>query len=225
MTSKNQFENQLRESLQYGFINHKQYQDKLYSPKIVLNKRETGENVLTEIQEQLETCRTFTFNVAFITEDGIAMLKTQLADLSRKDVSRLMCWDSDGTSTMFGYSLNNQMVPIFVNYHKTDKTNAEIQYEDAFINQSILKWFTTSRRTLQSKTERKIIEHQEQGIDLHLFIKKSDLDDPDHYYLGQVDVIAGTPQQERVNGQNIVTMDLALRESVPYELFHYFINE
>lgn len=41
MTSKNQFENQLRESLQYGFINHKQYQDKLYSPKIVLNKRET----------------------------------------------------------------------------------------------------------------------------------------------------------------------------------------
>lgn len=126
---------------------------------------------------------------------------------------------------MFGYSLNNQMVPIFVNYHKTDKTNAEIQYEDAFINQSILKWFTTSRRTLQSKTERKIIEHQEQGIDLHLFIKKSDLDDPDHYYLGQVDVIAGTPQQERVNGQNIVTMDLALRESVPYELFHYFINE
>ena len=43
MTSKNQFENQLRESLQYGFINHKQYQDKLYSPKVVLNKRETGE--------------------------------------------------------------------------------------------------------------------------------------------------------------------------------------
>lgn len=144
---------------------------------------------------------------------------------SRKDVSRLMCWDSDGTSTMFGYSLNKQTVPIFVNYHKTDKTNAEIQYEDEFINQNILKWFTTSRRTLQSKTERKIIEHQEQGIDLHLFIKKSDLDDPDHYYLGQVDVIAGTPQQERVNGQNIVTMDLALRESVPYELFHYFINE
>lgn len=136
-----------------------------------------------------------------------------------------MCWDSDGTSTMFGYSLNKQTVPIFVNYHKTDKTNAEIQYEDEFINQNILKWFTTSRRTLQSKTERKIIEHQEQGIDLHLFIKKSDLDDPDHYYLGQVDVIAGTPQQERVNGQNIVTMDLALRESVPYELFHYFINE
>ena len=85
--------------------------------------------------------------------------------------------------------------------------------------------YITSRRTLQSKTERKIIEHQEQGIDLHLFIKKSDLDDPDHYYLGQVDVIAGTAQQERVNGQNIVTMDLALRESVPYKLFHYFINE
>jgi len=42
--------------------------------------------VLTEIQEQLETCHTFTFNVAFITEDGIAMLKTQLADLSRKGV-------------------------------------------------------------------------------------------------------------------------------------------
>lgn len=146
---------------------------------------------------------------------------------SRKDVSRLLNYEVNGSATMFGYSFNEEAktVPIFINYHKTEKTNAEIKYEDEFLSENLFQWFTKSRRTLKSKTERKIINHKDLGIDLHLFIKKDDLTDPEHYYLGQVDVIPGSAEQTEIDGMSIVKMLFKLRHSVPYGLYHYFLHE
>lgn len=144
---------------------------------------------------------------------------------SRKDVSRLLNYEKDGSSTLYGYGLRNNTVPIFVNYHKTEKTNAEIKYEDAFLSENLFRWFTKAQRTLQSTTESKIINHQEEGIDLHLFVKKDDLEDVEHYYIGQVDVVPGSPEQTEIDGKSIVTMQLRLRQPVSYGLYHYFIHE
>lgn len=78
------FENHLDESLKFGFINNLKFRDSSYSPKVVVNNAETGETILTEIQEELQKSYSFSFNVAFVTQGGIAMLKTQLLDFAGK---------------------------------------------------------------------------------------------------------------------------------------------
>lgn len=146
---------------------------------------------------------------------------------TRKDVSRLLNYATNGSSTMYGYSLNEaaKTVPVFINYHKTEKTNAEIKYEDEFLSDNLFQWFTKANRTLGSKVEKQIINHQQLEIDLHLFVKKDDLKDPEHYYLGKVDVIPGSAEQTRIDGKNIVKMLFKLRHSVPYGLYHYFLHD
>ncbi|MDO4774715.1 MAG: DEAD/DEAH box helicase [Aerococcaceae bacterium] len=80
----NVFENQLTQSLQHGFIHNVNYPNGVYSPKIIVNKPKQGINVLTEIQDELSTCNAFYFSVAFISQAGIAMLKSQLYDCARR---------------------------------------------------------------------------------------------------------------------------------------------
>ncbi len=57
-----------------------------YSPRLLINNPSTRENVLHEIIEELTTCRSFMFIVAFVTESGLATLKAQLLDLKRKGI-------------------------------------------------------------------------------------------------------------------------------------------
>ncbi|HFI0463019.1 TPA: DUF3427 domain-containing protein [Streptococcus suis] len=87
MTEKiKQFENNLRDSLHYGFINIDYLKNGIYAPELVLNKPEQGQFVLNELQTQLEKCQSFMFSVAFVSLAGIAMLKSHLSDLADKQV-------------------------------------------------------------------------------------------------------------------------------------------
>lgn len=147
---------------------------------------------------------------------------------SRKDVCRLLLWDKDETSTMFGYKVKHGTCPIFVTYHKSDDISESTQYQDAFVNQQLFHWYTRSKRTLKSKEVDQIVRSHELNIDLHLFVKKEDSEGTDFYYLGQV-----TPQQNSIKettmshvGSNdpVVTMNLKLENSVPYQLYHYLTS-
>ena len=55
-----------------------------FKPKLLTNK--AHENVLSTLLQELKTCQTFTFSVAFITEGGLATLKTMLYDLQLKGI-------------------------------------------------------------------------------------------------------------------------------------------
>ena len=81
-SGKQEFEAQLKQSLNYGFIHNVNYKDNSYSPKVLTNNPKTGEYVLTEIQNELNKSLSFCMNVAFVTTTGIGMLKTQLLDFS-----------------------------------------------------------------------------------------------------------------------------------------------
>ncbi len=144
---------------------------------------------------------------------------------TRKDVSRILCFEKDGSATLFGYALRDDTVPIFVNYHKTERTNAEIKYEDKFLSENFFQWFTKKNRTLDSKLESRLINHREEGLKLPLFVKKDDFeDDKESYYLGLVDVVPGSAEQTKIDGSNIVKMLFKLRHSVPYGLYQYLVN-
>ncbi|KIL37722.1 helicase [Cohnella kolymensis] len=58
-----------------------------YSPKLLINNPITKENVLSSVVEGLTSCQAFRFVVAFVTESGLAMLKSHLIDLKRKGIA------------------------------------------------------------------------------------------------------------------------------------------
>jgi superfamily II DNA or RNA helicase/HKD family nuclease len=81
------FLKKLETSLYKGFINHKHSEYGNYKPKLLINNQKENENVLNTLLEELEHCKSFVFSVAFITESGLATLKSQLLDLKRKGVN------------------------------------------------------------------------------------------------------------------------------------------
>ncbi|MDU1790005.1 MAG: DUF3427 domain-containing protein, partial [Streptococcus thermophilus] len=82
----NLFQDTLIKSLKFGFVNNIKYQDGGYSPQILVNNSDEKRYVLTDLQEELSKCGAFYFSVAFVTKNGIAMIKSQLSDLMDKKV-------------------------------------------------------------------------------------------------------------------------------------------
>lgn len=71
----------LENSLHKGFIDQHKPVSAQFKPKLLTNKKH--ENVLSTLLQELKTCKTFIFSVAFITEGGLATLKTMLYDLEK----------------------------------------------------------------------------------------------------------------------------------------------
>lgn len=139
---------------------------------------------------------------------------------SRKDASRLLNWRKNMESTIYGYKVDyrTQTCPIFVTYHKDADVAARIRYEDTFINQSTLHWFSKNNTKLSHVEMRAILTGE---IDLHLFVKREDSDGLSHY-LGQVK--STNPQQTKMADNDgkyldVVTTDLQLRSPVSASLY------
>ncbi len=77
----------LKVSLHRGFIDKKYHKINSYAPQLLVNDARQNKNVLTSLHEELKTCQSFIFSVAFITESGLATLKSYLADLKKKGIS------------------------------------------------------------------------------------------------------------------------------------------
>jgi len=80
------FIDNLKVSLHKGFIDQSSNKTGIYKPKLLVNNAKKGENVLNTLLDELDTCDSFIFSVAFITESGLATLKSHFLDLNRKGV-------------------------------------------------------------------------------------------------------------------------------------------
>lgn len=142
---------------------------------------------------------------------------------SRKDVCRLLNWKSNQQSTIYGYKVDfvSNSCPIFITYHKGDDVSASTRYEDEFINESALTWYTRSRRTLKSGEVKAIAENH---LPLHLFAKKDDAEGTDFYYLGKAKSTDAREQHmPDGNGRDLDVVRMRLDMSSPIEtsLFEY----
>ncbi len=71
----------LKESLYKGFVDRKHTRTGNYQPRLLVNNYRQNEDILTPLLEELDHCEDFFFSVAFITESGLATLKSHLWDL------------------------------------------------------------------------------------------------------------------------------------------------
>ena len=71
-----------------------------------------------------------------------------------------------------GYMIKSQEMPIFITYDKHEDISDSTKYEDEFLSQDELKWFTKSNRTLKTKEVQKILSHRAKGIKMYIFVQK-----------------------------------------------------
>ncbi|MEJ5918801.1 DEAD/DEAH box helicase [Corynebacterium sp. H78] len=142
---------------------------------------------------------------------------------SRRDVCRLLGWENNNESTVYGYKVERKTksCPIFVTYHKSRDVEASVAYQDRFLSPQVMQWFTRSRRTLKSQEVRDILGN---AIDLHLFVKKDDAEGTDFFYMGKAR--SSDAVQEKMPGDDgkqldVVRMHLNLDVPVPSSLFEY----
>lgn len=148
------------------------------------------------------------------------------AKYSRKDTCRLLNWNKDESSTMYGYKAKHGTCPIFVTYKKKEDISNSTKYEDEFITRDMFSWMTRSKRTLESKEVKEILESKD--LQKHLFIKKHDSEGNEYYYMGQLDV-EDKKQTTIKNNENqdldIVNIIYKLHNPVKLELYNYFTKE
>ena len=148
---------------------------------------------------------------------------------SRKDVCKLLNWNADESSTMYGYKTKHHTCPIFITYHKNDEVESSVNYGDEFLNPEVLKWFTRSNRTLRSEEIQTIIHAAENNIDVHIFVKKDDDEGSDFYYLGKAIPDQKTVQQAAMQDKNgkelpVVHMNMVMERSIDNQLYNYIKN-
>jgi len=111
-----------------------------------------------------------------------------------------------------------------VTYHKADDVSESTRYEDEFIDEQTMLWYTRSRRTLQSGEVRAIVE---EGVPLYLFVKKDDVEGTDFIYLGSP--TPSNAEQTTMPGGDgqplqVVTMHLELEHAVDRATFDYLVR-
>ena len=155
---------------------------------------------------------------------------------SRKDVFRILNVEINPVAQNVGgylVSADNTHCPIFVNYHKDEDISDSIKYEDEFINNKEFFWMSKSKRKLASNDVQSILGKKGK-IRLPLFIKKSNDEGIEFYYMGDVE-----PDQNRVeqtsmnvsNGKEVPVVRFVFKLSTPVsdEMYQYLrekeINE
>lgn len=115
--------------------------------------------------------------------------------------------------------------PIFVTYEKKDDISESTKYEDQFINQNTFSWLTRNGVALNSRESQEIINYEKSGLKIVLFIKKSDGEGSDFYYMGKVKPKSWSQTTIKNNkGKELPIMNFIfeLEHSVREDIYEYF---
>jgi hypothetical protein len=145
------------------------------------------------------------------------------AKYSRKDVCRILNWEKDISSTVYGYRTNHKVTPCFVTYKKSEDRSQRTKYNDHFIDSRTFAWESRWNRKVGSPEIKKLIESEL----ILLFVKKSDGEGEDYYCIGQVEIIPGSMKQGHipVTNEPVVHFTYKLEHAVENALYTYLIGE
>ncbi|ADV50041.1 type III restriction protein res subunit [Cellulophaga algicola DSM 14237] len=159
-----------------------------------------------------------TFNKNFNKDyyrDGLLLFNKY----SRKDVCRLLNWENDVSSTVYGYRTRNEITPCFVTYHKSDDIEDTIKYNDYFVSPSVFAWESRSNRKLSSQEIKNVVASKR----ILLFVKKEDAEGTDFYFMGDVSIIKNSIQQAEMpeSSKPVVHFKFQLEQPVKDDLYNY----
>jgi len=143
---------------------------------------------------------------------------------SRKDVCRILNWDFNEEATVFGYKLEQNTCPIFVNYHKEENIASSTKFPEKFLNASQFLWYSKPQRRLTNSTLLEIRNNPK--IRLPFFMKKHNGEGTDFYYMGDVKPVDSSFEETTIkNDQNkdvpVVKVILGLKNPVESSIYNY----
>jgi len=145
---------------------------------------------------------------------------------SRRDVCQLLNHIKDDASTMYGMKQLNKNTCIFVTYHKADGINGaeyldgKPNYSDSFMDSQTFMW----NSKIGNGPESKYMKEFTSGETKRLFVKKSDGEGTNFYYMGtfEIDNIKGTTKKNNKGVlQPICDVTLKMNESIREDIFDY----
>jgi len=145
---------------------------------------------------------------------------------SRKDVCRILNWEKNEEAVIMGYKIKYDTCPIFVNYKKAENIDESTKYEDCFINKYQFSWMTRSRVKADSNEVIRIKDYKN-GLRIPLFIKKSNNEGNDFYYMGDLEPIKFIDSTIKNNlGQqlSIVNIIYNLKNPVEENIYEYITS-
>lgn len=108
---------------------------------------------------------------------------------TRKDMCWLFNWKKDSSAAVYGYMVKNNTIPIFVTYHKDDKIEDSIRYDDKFIDQNTFSWMSRTNVKITGPEIEAIKNSKEKNTLISLFVKKEDAELGQFFYLGEMEPI------------------------------------
>jgi superfamily II DNA or RNA helicase len=147
---------------------------------------------------------------------------------TRQDACRLLGWGKDLTSTIYGYLIDykkTRTCPVFVTYAKdSGKISASVDYQDRFESEEVFSWYTRHGVRANSKEP---VAIRSGGIRMLLFVKKSDDEGSEFYYLGDMTLMED--QEETMPGKNgealpVVHMRFRMRDPVSDAIYAYLCD-
>ena len=145
---------------------------------------------------------------------------------SRQDISLVLNSDKDLSSTMYGKWRQKEDVCIFVTYHKAEAgeekeyLDGKPNYADEFSDDEIFFWDTKIGQDENSS----YMESVETATRKHLFVKKSDGEGTDFYYMGEFDIIGKKHASKKDNNgkeQPIAKVTFKMKNRVKQDLLDY----
>lgn len=142
----------------------------------------------------------------------------------RKDACRLLNWPKDVSAPMYGYRVVEQDTPIFITYHKDDHEKRNALYRNTLADGRSLRWYTRVPRHLDSDEVQRLLNTR--GMNLHIFVKRSDADGKQFFYLGKAKIQADSVREELlgVKKKPAVGMNLMLKHPLS-ESMHELLFE
>jgi len=145
---------------------------------------------------------------------------------SRQDISLLLDAEKDLSSTMYGKWRQNDHVCIFVTYHKAEAgeekeyIDGKPDYADEFVDNETFRWDTQIGQDENSP----YMDSVESATFKHLFVKKSDGEGTDFYYMGTFSVTAkrhATKKDNRGKERPIAKVSFKMDTPVKSDIFNY----
>lgn len=124
----------------------------------------------------------------------------------------MLNWPRDVSAPMYGYRVGDHDTPIFITYRKDDQEKRNALYHNTLENGRSLRWYTRMPRHLDSEEVRRLLKTSDMHI--HVFVKRSDADGKQFFYLGEAQIQPNSVQEELLGPKKkpAVGMNLLLKE-------------
>jgi superfamily II DNA or RNA helicase/HKD family nuclease len=151
---------------------------------------------------------------------------------TRKDVFRILNWAQNPLAqNVGGYIIasDKSNCPIFVNYKKNENISSTTKYEDKFVSPSKFEWMSKNKRRLTSPDVLAIRNAISNNTRLPLFIKKSNDEGLEFYFMGDVTPIDESFEETMMKDDNgndvsVVKIDFKMNTTVEDGIYDYLTS-